>query len=396
MIEIDWAKRNDAVPVRVSKHDEKSIFRFCDVVTKQNAALYYDNKKLVRGSVHVLSFLVRQFPFESGDPFTEGLRCDLILNPNPGANQEEVLLAMKVYEDYIAVSVLSDIPTLLRSDASFFFMTNYLCSSDKLPFYISSGIASWKDNSATVLINDSVRPVTHKGMRKFVKRFFPCIVSEGNDFVGVYGKEGSIGRKELQKEHSDYFERQDAFSPDLIKDGKVYISDVPEDKSMFFFMLRIHNDTDGVISCDRAFFIEPHGVEPIFFEDFSCGQFQASKKAGDDWKTKVWFECPNGKSPKMYKFFSKEEVVNKRRKRKVLEQMEYGTSADEKEILKALCEKDPKDWIKTILEFGKKSNAIDKSEIKIGDKKEDPKVEEKNYSVMKKAPKKIKRANINK
>ena len=120
VIEIDWAKCNDAVPVRVSKHDEKSIFRFCDVMTKDNAALYYENKKLVRGTVHVLSFLVRQFPFESGDPFAEGLRCDLILNPNPGANQEEVLLAMKVYEDYIAVSVLSDIPTLLRSDASFF------------------------------------------------------------------------------------------------------------------------------------------------------------------------------------------------------------------------------------------------------------------------------------
>jgi len=201
----------------------------------------------VRGSVHVLSFLVRQFPFESGDPFTEALRCDLIFNPNPGEKQEEALLAMKVYEDYIAVSVLSDIPTLLRSDASFFFMTNYLCSSDKLPlFFISSNNRFFSEGcDRYVFVNDSLL-MTDKEMRKSFRECEHAVVIEGGHIIGIAGGGRFIGRKEFQEEHSDYFEVRDAFSSDLIKDGKVYVSH--DLKIEGIVLLKIHNDTDGVIS----------------------------------------------------------------------------------------------------------------------------------------------------
>ena len=271
-------------------------------------------------------------------------------------------------------------------------MTNYLCSSDKLPlFFISSNNRFFSEGyKRYAFVNDSLS-MTDKEMRKSFRECEHAVVIEGGHIICV-GKEGRvIGRKEFREEHSDFFEVRDAFSSDLIKDGKVYVSDNLKIGEAVF--LKIHNDTDGVISYRGELFIEPHGMMSFPWGCF-YGQdlFDVKKEAGDDWGTKVWIECPNGKSPKMYTFFSKEEVVNKRRKRKVLEQMEYGANTDEKEILKALREKDPKDWIKTILEFGKKSNAIDKSEIKIEDKKEDPKVEEKNYSVMKKAPKKIKKS----
>ena len=129
VIEIDWPKSNDAVPVRVSKHDAKSIFRFCDVVTKQNAALGYDHKKLVRGSVHVLSFLVRKFPFKSNEPFEEWLRCDLVFNPHPVGKQEEALLVVKVFgRETFSVSILSDIPTAPQGKEDFF------CNQPSLSF----------------------------------------------------------------------------------------------------------------------------------------------------------------------------------------------------------------------------------------------------------------------
>ena len=172
-------------------------------------------------------------------------------------------------------------------------------------------------------------------MSKFAKRFASILIrSEGGHIIGIAGGGRFIGRKEFQEEHSDYFEVQGAFSSDLIKDGKVYVSDNLKIGEAVF--LKIHNDTDGVISYEGSLFIEPHGMVSIFFENFYGSRFLDLKKAGNDWGTK--------------------------------------------------------DWIKTILEFGKKLNAIDENEIKIEDKKEDPKVEEKNYSVMKKAPKKIKKS----
>lgn len=51
----------------------------------------------------------------------------------------------------------------------------------------------------------------------------------------------------------------------------------------------------------------------------------------------------------------------------------FNMNKDEKELREALREKDPEDWIKTIFNF----NAIDENRIKIEDKKEAPKVEEK-------------------
>ena len=104
-----------------------------------------------------------------------------------------------------------------------------------------------------------------------------------------------------------------------------------------------------------VFFIEPHGMLSSFLEHPYYTGFNVQGKAGDDWRTKVWIECPNGKSSKAYKFFTKEEVANKKHKQRVLELMEYGANAYKKEILDALREKDPRDWIGTILEFGKSS-----------------------------------------
>ena len=128
VIEIDWPKSNDAVPVRVSKHDAKSIFRFCDVVTKKNATLYYNNKKLVRGLVHVLSFWVREFPFfKFGDSFSERLRCDLIFNLHPGEKQETLWVVEKRYVDYTVVNVVSDIPTFPQSLNEAMLINNHLC-----------------------------------------------------------------------------------------------------------------------------------------------------------------------------------------------------------------------------------------------------------------------------
>lgn len=82
--------------------------------------------------------------------------------------------------------------------------------------------------------------------------------------------------------------------------------------------------------------------------------FNVQGKAGDDWRTKVWIECPNGKSPKVYKFFTKEEVANKKHKQRILELMGFGANTNEKKILDALREKDPSSWIETILEFREK------------------------------------------
>ena len=63
-------------------------------------------------------------------------------------------------------------------------------------------------------------------MSKFAKRFASILIrSEGGHIIGIAGGGRFIGRKEFQKEHSDYFEVKDAFSSDLIKDGKLYVSD---------------------------------------------------------------------------------------------------------------------------------------------------------------------------
>lgn len=219
-------------------------------------------------------------------------------------------------------------------------MTNYLCSSDKLPlFFISSNNRFFSEGyKRYAFVNDSLS-MTDKEMRKSFRECEHAVVIEGGHIICV-GKEGRvIGRKEFREEHSDFFEVRDAFSSDLIKDGKVYVSDNLKIGEAVF--LKIHNDTDGVISYERSLFIEPHGMVSIFFENFYGSGFLDLKKAGNDWGTK--------------------------------------------------------DWIKTILEFGKKLNAIDKSEIKIEDKKEEPKVEEKKEKEplkKGKAPKKIEKNEI--
>ena len=135
----------------------------------------------------------------------------------------------------------------------------------------------------------------------------------------------------------------------------------------------------------------------IFFEYLYDTRFNVQGKAGNDWRTKVWIECPNGKSPKAYNFFTKREIENKKHKQRMLELMKFNANKNERVILEALREKNPKDWIKTILEFGKKPNAVDKNEIKIEDKKEEPKVEEKKekkHLKKGKAPKKIEKDEI--
>ena len=98
-------------------------------------------------------------------------------------------------------------------------------------------------------------------MRKFAKRFASILIrSEGGHIIGIAGGGRFIGRKEFQKEHSDFFEVRDAFSSDLIKDGKVYLSDVSKNKDINgLILLKIHNDTDGVIDYFGGFFIEPYG-----------------------------------------------------------------------------------------------------------------------------------------
>jgi len=116
-----------------------------------------------------------------------------------------------------------------------------------------------------------------------------------------------------------------------------------------------------------------------FFRDSFYGQglFDVKKKASDDWGTKVWIECRNGKSPKAYNFFTKREIENKKHKQRMLELMKFNANKNEREILEALREKDPKDWIKTILNFGKKLNMIDEDKIKIEEEKEEPEIKEK-------------------
>lgn len=74
-------------------------------------------------------------------------------------------------------------------------------------------------------------------------------------------------------------------------------------------------------------------------------------------------------------------------------------TADRKEIPEVLREKAPKDWVKTILAFEKKLNAIDENEneIKIEDRKGEPKVDEKKgkkHLKKKTAPKKIEKSEI--
>ena len=186
MIEIDWPKNNDAVPVRVSKHDAKSLFRFCDMITKDDAALYYENKKLVQGSVHVLSFWVREFPFKSNDPFKEGLRCDLVFNPHPGGKQEEALLVLERLKNFSCiVNVVSDIPTAPQGGDGFMLITNHLCSFDKLPLFISGGGFLRVGAKRTILLDNSVRQITDKEMRKSAKRFASLLIrSEGGHLVG--------------------------------------------------------------------------------------------------------------------------------------------------------------------------------------------------------------------
>ena len=108
----------------------------------------------------------------------------------------------------------------------------------------------------------------------------------------------------------------------MIKDGKVYLSDFSKNKAISGISLfKIHNDTDGVIDYCEELFIEPHGMLSSFLEHPYYTGFNVQGKAGDDWRTKVWIECPNGKSPKAYKFFTKEEIANKKHKQRILEQM---------------------------------------------------------------------------
>ena len=152
-------------------------------------------------------------------------------------------------------------------------MTNYLCSSDKLPlFFISSNNRFFfRARERYVFVNDSL-PMTDKEMRKSFRECEHAVVIEGGHIICVVEEGRLIGREEFQKEHSDHFEVRDAFSSDLIKDGKVYVSHDLEIEGIV--LLKIHNDTDGVISYAGELFIEPHGM--ISFSSTGTGALTSS------------------------------------------------------------------------------------------------------------------------
>ena len=65
-----------------------------------------------------------------------------------------------------------------------------------------------------VIINNSVRPITDKEMKKFAEKFAFFTVIEKGRCVAFENKCRGIPfiwRKELQKEHSDYFKNQGLF-----------------------------------------------------------------------------------------------------------------------------------------------------------------------------------------
>ena len=151
----------------------------------------------------------------------------------------------------------SDIPTYMQGREGFMLITNHFCPSDKLPLFIGGGGFLRVGAKMTILLDNSVRQITDKEMRKSAKRFASLLIrSEGGHLVGpVAIGRTFIGRKEFRKEHSDCFEVYDAFSSDLIKDGKVYLSDFSKNKAISgISLLKMHNDTDGVIDYCRGFF----------------------------------------------------------------------------------------------------------------------------------------------
>lgn len=136
----------------------------------------------------------------------------------------------KRYVDYTVVNVVPDIPTFPQNLDEAMLINNHLCPFDKLPLFVNKSV----NRMNVVVINDSVRPITDKEMKKFAEKFAFFTVIEK---VAVLLLKTNVevfllyGGKELQKEHSDYFEDQGLFPSDSIKDGKAYL-DIEKDKNV--------------------------------------------------------------------------------------------------------------------------------------------------------------------
>lgn len=105
--------------------------------------------------------------FKFGDSFSEKLRCDLIFNLHPGEKQEVLWVVEKRCVDYTVVNVVSDIPTFPQSLNEAMPIPNHLCPFDKLPLFVNKSV----NRMNVVIINDSVRPITDKEMKKFAEKF---------------------------------------------------------------------------------------------------------------------------------------------------------------------------------------------------------------------------------